>query len=335
MNKKSNLYKIYSVVFNSIDLFIQRPNSVTSTAPHVVDNMSLKRYIIFVILALVPSVISSIYNYGLRTLAIIAVSYTTGLIVEAIFSALRGHEDIHEGFFATGLLFPLILPPTIPLWMVAVGSAFGIFFGKEVFGGTGRNIFNPALVGRIFITIAFPVAMSTVWQVPMTDTITSATPLSLIKTGMEIPYSYWDLLIGRAPGSMGETFRLGIIITGVFLMITKVSNWRIPVSYLGTVAVLSGIGSIFLPGQIAPPLLQLLTGGLLFGAFFMATDPVTAPYSNKGKWIYGLGLGLFTILIRSFAGYTEGVMFSIILMNAFSPLVDSVTSQKKYKPIGQ
>lgn len=220
----------------------------------------------------------------------------------------------------------------MPLWVVAVGIVFGTFFGKEVFGGTGRNIFNPALVGRIFITIAFPEIMTTSWKIPLMDAITSATPLTLYKTGHVIA-PYRDLLMGNAAGSLGETFRLGIIIGGIFLMWTKISNWRIPVSYLGSVLVFSIIGNMLVPLKIAPFLFQILSGGLLFGAMFMATDPVTSPFTREGKYVFGILCGFFTILIRSFSGYVEGVMFSILFMNAFSPLIDQIVLKIKYKPL--
>ena len=210
----------------------------TKATPHVTDHLDVKRYMTFVIVALAPSAAASVYFFGRRALFMIAVSYVVGGAIEILFSVIRKNE-IHEGFLVTGLIFPLVLPPTTPLWVVGVGIGFGVIFGKEVFGGTGRNIFNPALVGRLFITIAFPTIMS-----GATDTITSATPLALFRNG-EITPSHTDLLLGKCAGSMGETFRLGIIIGGLFLMFTKVSNWRIPVSYVGSVLVLSFAGNRF------------------------------------------------------------------------------------------
>lgn len=223
-------------------------------------------------------------------------------------------------------------------------SVWCIFFGKEVFGGTGRNIFNPALVGRLFITIAFPAYMASSWTDPsmtrgnflnfdLVDATTSATPLTFLKAGEPLPYDLWDLLVGAAPGSMGETFRIGIILAGIWLIGTRVASWRIPTAYLATVLILSSIGYLVFPGQVASPVYQVLTGGLLYGAFFMATDPVSSPFTNEGKIIYGIGLGILTVLIRSFSGFTEGVMFSIILMNAFGPLIDSYIVDHKFKPI--
>jgi Na+-transporting NADH:ubiquinone oxidoreductase subunit B/electron transport complex protein RnfD len=238
-------------------------------------------------------------------------------------------KDIEEGFLVTGLIFPLVLPPTTPLWVVAVGIVFGVFFGKEVFGGTGRNIFNPALVGRLFITIAFPAMMSTQWRLPFADAITSATPLNLFKAGEALP-PLSDLLFGMAAGSMGETFRIGIVAGGLLLIATRVSNWRVPVTYLATVALGSLAASRFAPSLVAPPLVQLLTGGLLFGALFMATDPVTSPLTKAGKYVFGFGCGAVTLLIRALSGYAEGVMFSIVFMNAFVPLIDHFALAAKY-----
>lgn len=338
---KNRLQNTFRPVINAFDFFKYGTDKVTASAPHIVDNLDVKRYMSIVILALLPTTIASVYLYGWRVLLVILVSYIFGGLTEVLFAIIR-KQEIYEGFLVTGLIFPLVLPPTIPLWVVAVGVVFGVFFGKEVFGGTGRNIFNPALVGRIFITIAFPVIMSSSWQQPFiegfgvssgyqSDVITSATPLIARKVGGQPVFSYIDLLFGRVPGSIGETFRLGVIIGGIFLMATKVSNWRIPVSYIGSVLLFSSLGNAFFPYQVAPPLFQLLTGGLLFGAFFMATDPVTSPFTKGGKWISGILSGFLTVLIRGFSGYAEGVMFTIILMNAFAPLIDSMVLQTKYK----
>jgi Na(+)-translocating NADH:ubiquinone oxidoreductase B subunit len=261
---------------------------------------------------------------------IIVVSYASGFAVEFLFASIRKHE-IHEGFLVTGLIFPLVLPPTTPLWVVAVGVIFGVLFGKEMFGGTGRNIFNPALVGRLFITIAFPAIMANNWQIPHTDVITSATPLSVYKSEHIMPPVH-DLLVGETAGSMGETCRIAIIFGGIFLLLTKVGNWRVPVSYLGSVLLFGLIGNHFMPDSIAPAGFQLLSGGLMFGAFFMATDPVTSPFTNAGKLTFGILCGVLTVLIRSFTGYVEGVMFSIVIMNAFTPLIDQIVLLFKYRP---
>jgi len=338
--------RIVKPAWEAIDFFLKGSAEVTAAGPHIREAMDIKRYMIFVVLALLPAAGAAIYNYGIKAFWMIFFSYVFGITTEWIFAIVKKGE-IHEGIFVTCMIYPLILPPTIPLWMLVVGIVFGVFFGKEVFGGTGRNIFNPALVGRLFITIAFPFYMSSNFVNPLVsrgnffttdfsaipDAITSATPLTFLKAGEPMVYSTWQLLMGAAPGSMGETFRLGLIIGGIFLMLTKVSSWRIPASYIGTVLALSSIGHVLMPETISAPIYQILTGGLLFGAFFMATDPVSSTYTKSGKVIFGIGLGLLTVLIRSFSGYTEGVMFSIILMNAFGPLIDSYVLDRKYKPL--
>ena len=318
-------------VLDALDAGLFGTGVTTAGAPHIADSVDIKRYMSCVIAALLPAVIASIYFYGWNVLKIIAVSYIVGGAVEVIFAIVR-KKEIHEGFLITGLIFPLVLPPTTPLWVVGVGVVFGVLFGKEVFGGTGRNIFNPALVGRLFITIAFPALMTTRWQEPLTHAITAATPLSIYKTeGILTPYL--DLFLGAAAGSMGETCRLAVIIGGLFLIFTKVSNWRIPVCYIGSVFVFGVIGHGLIPARVAPPMFQVLTGGLLFGAMFMATDPVTSPFTRAGKYSFGILCGILTILIRSFSGYVEGVMFSIVIMNAFTPLIDHIVLTVKYRRV--
>ncbi|MCD6396298.1 MAG: RnfABCDGE type electron transport complex subunit D [Spirochaetaceae bacterium] len=327
MGEMKAFYK-FKAIFETIEGIIFGTSEVTSGAPHIRDSIEIKRYMSFAVLALMPATIAAVYFYGLYALAIIMTSYVAGGITEVTFAIIR-NKEIEEGFLVTGLIFALVLPPTLPLWAVAIGSVFGVFFGKEIFGGTGRNIFNPALVGRLFITIAFPQLMSSQWRVPFADAITSATPLGLFKTGGELT-SFMNLLFGLQAGSMGELFRLGIIVGGILLMITKVSNWRIPVTYLGTVFILSFIGNSF-SSAIAPPVFSIMSGGLLFGAMFMATDPVTSPSTKAGKFISGFGCGVLTFLIRSFSGYTEGVMFSIIFMNGLNPLIDHAVLKIRYR----
>ena len=343
--KKGKL-KAFKPLFEVLEFVVFYPSDQVKHAPHVRDPLDLKRYMGVVLLAMAPCIISSIIFFGPYVLAMIIVSYAVGGIAEVVFAIIRKGE-VHEGFFVTGMIFPLILPPTTPLWMVGVGILFGVVFGKEIFGGTGKNPFNPALVGRIFVTVAFPAAMTTQLKTPMdifhifhrlgldykyTDAITSASPMSLFKT-QHFLTPYGDLLWGNTAGSMGEIFHLGIILGGIFLMITKVSNWRIPVSYLGSVLIFSWLGNNVFPEDVAPPLFQLLAGGLLFGAMFMATDPVTCPYTRIGKYIFGILCGFLTVLIRGFSGYVEGVMFSIVIMNAFSPLIDHIILMIKYKQV--
>jgi Na+-transporting NADH:ubiquinone oxidoreductase subunit B/electron transport complex protein RnfD len=320
----------FAVIFRTLDGILFGTRTITAGAPHILDHIELKRYMALVILALLPSTVAAIAYFGWYALAMIITSYICGGMIEVAFALIR-KKSIEEGFLVTGLIFPLVLPPTTPLWVVAVGVAFGVFFGKEVFGGTGKNIFNPALVGRLFVTIAFPEMLSASWRAPFTDAITSATPLNLYRAGLSMP-PIRDLLFGLTPGSMGELFRIGVIAGGLFLLLTRVSNWRLPFAYLATVVAVSALGHIFAPGKIAPPQIQLLTGGLLFGAFFMATDPVTSPVTMAGKFIAGVLLGIITVLIRSFSGYSEGVMFSIILMNTFAPLIDHMVLAVKYRP---
>lgn len=321
--------RYFRTIFETVDGLVFGSREVTLGAPHLLDNIELKRYMTMAIIALIPSALSAVIFFGWDAIRIIAASYIAGGIVEVIFAVIR-NKDIEEGFLVTGLIFPLTLPPTVPTWMVVVGSVFGVFFGKEVFGGTGRNIFNPALVGRLFMTIAFPQAMSATWRAPFSDAITSATPLSLFKSAREFT-PVFHLLFGQTGGSMGELFRIGILLGGIFLMATKVANWRVPITYLATVGILSVPGAVFFPHHIAALLPQMFSGGLLFGAMFMATDPVTSPFTRAGKYIFGISCGLLTVIIRAFSGYTEGVMFSIIFMNALTPLLDQIVINFKYR----
>ncbi len=345
-DEKKGKLKALSIVFETAEFIFFYPSDRTKNAPHVRDPLDIKRFMGVVILAMLPCVLAAIYFFGPYVIAMILVSYIAGGICEVAFAVIRKGE-IHEGFFVTGLIFPMVLPPTTPLWMVAVGSMFGVVFGKEVFGGTGKNIFNPALVGRLFVTIAFPASMTTRFKMPMdplglfqklglthnyTDAITSATPMSIYKT-QNIITSYGDLLWGNTAGSIGETFHLGIIIGGIFLMWTRVSNWRIPISYIGAVALFGWIGHALNADAVAPVGFQILGGGMLFGAMYMATDPVTAPVTKIGKYIFGVLCGLLTVLIRSFSSYVEGVMFSIVIMNAFTPLIDHVILKTQYRQV--
>jgi RnfABCDGE-type electron transport complex D subunit len=313
-------------------------------APFLRDGMDIKRMMSMVILALLPATFAGIYFYGWRVVAMIATSYAVGGAVEVGFSMAR-RKPIHEGFLVTGLIFPLILPPTTPLWIVAVGVFFGIFFGKEVFGGTGHNIFNPALVGRLFISLAFPTYFSTMWGkmhwggyggfVRWTvDAVTQATPLIDFKGSHIVSTDPLSLLLGHAPGCVGETFRIGIILGGLFLVFTRAADWRVPVAYLGTVALTSLVLHGILPERVAPPWFQLLSGGLLFGAFFMSNDPVTSPSTFTARWIYGIILGFTTVAIRALSGLPESVMFAILLMNAVSPLLDSMVLGYAYRRAG-
>jgi Na(+)-translocating NADH:ubiquinone oxidoreductase B subunit len=333
--------QILNPVFGALEHFFFAPSTRTIGAPHVRDPLDLKRVMSMVIIAVVPSVLAALYFFGLRFIAMIVVTYVAGLTVEAIFAIVR-KEGINEGFFVTGFLFPLILPPNLPLWMVALGVAFGVFIGKELFGGTGRNVFNPALVGRCFLSLAYPKTMAASWVEPShelaggfltwigpsLDAVSGATPLALAKQGEMGSIAHQ--LFGNVSGSAGETSAILIILGGVFLLFTRVASWRTVVSMLGSFVILTGaliIGGAVtypLPGLFGPVIWHLFAGGLLFGAFYMATDPVTSPTTNAGKWFYGIIIGSTTVLIRNFTGYVEGVTFAILLGNIVAPIFDEI-----------
>jgi len=308
-------------LFDAIENFFFAPATCTATAPHIRDPLDVKRYMSMVIVALLPCVAASFYFFGLQILPMIIVSYAVGGAVEVIFAIVR-KEEINEGFLVTGLLFPLTLPPTLPLWMVALGVAFGVLVGKEIFGGTGRNLFNPALLGRCFLALAYPRAVSASWIQPGLDAITSATPLGMAKQGQWVELS--SLFFGNTAGCIGETSALAIILGGVFLLLTRVANWRTVAGSLISFVVLAGALHLAEPDKFGPVLWHLFAGGLLFGVFFMATDPVTSPVSNAGKWIYGAIIGIVTVLIRNFTGYVEGIMFAILLGNIIAPILDEI-----------
>ncbi|MFP4135773.1 MAG: RnfABCDGE type electron transport complex subunit D [Candidatus Acetothermia bacterium] len=329
-------------VVETIRAIVFHQGEAASESPFLRDYIEIKRYMFAVVLAVLPATLAAIYFYGWRALAMIVVSYVAGGIAEVTFTLIR-KEEITEGFLVTGILFPLILPPSTPLWMVAVGIIFGVIIGKEVFGGTGYNIFNPALVGRVFLTVTFPVAMSSEWIKPVTggwagftrygvDATTTATPLgSFANDGTLAPLR--ELFFGTIPGCLGETSALLVILGGIFLIMTKIIDWRIPVSYLGSVFLYSLLGTYLWPNQVAPPVFQLLAGGLMFGAMFMATDPVSSPTTKEGRWVYGVFLGVMTVSVRAFSGYPEGVMFSILLMNMFAPLMDEMVITFRFGPV--
>jgi len=264
------------------------------------------------------------YIFGLHVLALAAVSITVSIAIEYAFAKLR-KKELGTSFLVTPLVFTLILPPTLPLWIAGVGIGFGTFFGKAIFGGHGKNIFNPALVGYLFITISFPAFMNTMWLNPQTDMIATATPLGTLNRGLPFTYETLDLFLGNVPGTLGETFRLGILLLGFMLILLKVIDWRTPLFYLGSFFVISFLGELIAPQSFVDPFLSMIVGGLLFGAFFVATDPVTSPVNGKGRMLYGVGLGLLTVIIRNFAAFPEGVTFAVILMNAIAPIIDSMT----------
>jgi len=304
---------------------------ITSSSPHIHSGESISRIMFTVAITLLLPTFAGVYFFGLRALGIVIVTSIAAMLTEAIFQKLRNRPiTIYDGSaLVTGMLLALNLPPGLPYWMAVVGAVVAISLGKQIYGGLGANPFNPALIGRVFLMITFTGPMTT-WINPVdgttsastVDSVTSATPLALMK--MEgISTDYVRLLLGNVGGSLGETSALLIILGGLYLIYKGYADWRIPASYLGTVAVLS-----LILGQ--DPIFHLLSGGLMLGAFFMATDMVTTPLSRLGKIIFGIGAGFLTVLIRFYGGYPEGVSFSILLMNAFTPFINRFTVPKIY-----
>jgi electron transport complex protein RnfD len=309
---------------------------VISSSPHFHTRDSVPKIMWSVSAALLPATIMAIYYFGLPALQMIVACIVAALLTEIIMNKMKGEGfTIGDGSAViTGLLLSLTLPPSLPLSAGVIGSVFAISIGKQIFGGLGYNIFNPALLGRAFLQASFPVAMTT-WNYPNTDkyaqidAVTAATPLGQFKFE-KIVTAYSDLFIGDTGGSLGETSALAVLIGGLFLLIMKYADWRIPVSYFGTVFILGGLLWYFNPGEYPDPIFHLLSGGLMLGAFFMATDMVTSPITTTGSWIFGTGAGVFLIIIRLFGGVPEGVMYSILLMNAFTPIINRYTRPKYF-----
>lgn len=287
--------------------------TVTSS-PHFRDDDSVAKIMYSVILALVPSLIVAIVHFGLPAFLLILACSITALVAEGIAQKVRGVEiTITDGSaLVTGLLLAMSLPPRLPLWVAILGTLVAIILGKQLFGGLGCNYFNPALIGRAFILASFPVAM-TDWYEPFSFAATSATPLE----GAEATYT--SLFLGNVSGSLGEVSALAVLLGGLYLLYKGYIDWRIPVGYLGTALVLTTI----LGGD---PLFRLLAGSLLIGAFFYATDMVTTPITKKGRWIFAIGAGVLVVVIRQYGNYPEGVLFSILLMNMFVPIIDKYTT---------
>ncbi|MCD8574218.1 MAG: RnfABCDGE type electron transport complex subunit D [Erysipelotrichaceae bacterium] len=269
--------------------------------------------------------------FGLNVLVMVGVSYLSALVIELMFAKGR-KRPLDYGWFVNPMIFALVLPPTSTWWMVMIGSMFGTFYGKAIFGGTGRNIFHPAAVGWVFLAFAFPNLMLTNWLNPVTnDIVSTATPLIQLNAGATpYPFTIMTLLMGQHAGSAGETFRLGILVLGLVLILIKAIDWKIPTFYLGTVFVLNYVGILLGLEKFKDPVLSLVVGGLMFAAFFMASDPVTSPYTPYAKIFYGIGLGVITVLIRNFAAFPEGAMFAILIMNAIAPMLDNMKINKKF-----
>jgi Na+-transporting NADH:ubiquinone oxidoreductase subunit B len=341
-------------VFEGIESFLFVPDKVTFRGSHIRDNNDLKRTMTVVIIAILPALLFGAYNTGLqhfrsigenpgvvqmfffgflKILPLLIVSYGVGLGIEFIAAQIRGHE-INEGFLVSGILIPLIMPIDVPLWMLALATAFAVILGKEVFGGTGMNIFNPALMARAFLFFSYPAWMTgdTVWTEGLTsgqniiDGYSGATPLSqlAISETPKLP-SFLEMFIGTIPGSIGETSTLAILIGAFILIVTGVGSWRIIVSVFAGGLVMGLLLNLIGANAYMklPFYYHFVMGGFAFGAVYMATDPVSAAHTEKGKWIYGFLIGVMSILIRVLnPAYPEGVMLAILLMNVFAPLID-------------
>ncbi len=310
---------------------------VVSSSPHVFTREDSKKIMWNTVLSLLPPTIGAVYFFGIRALLVILVSVISAVISEAIWLYVRKMPlsmSLDGSQVITGILLALTLPPSIPLWMAALGSVFGIIFGKQVFGGIGQNIFNPALIGRAFLMAAFPVELTT-WVAPNPglhsgfDTVTTATPLALMKFSHKMT-SYKALFFGNVGGSLGETSVFLILIGFVFLVIKKYIDWKETFSYVATVFVLGGIFWLINPSKYPDPIFHILSGGLMLGAVYMITDMVTSPVTSKGRIIYGIGAGILVILIRLFGGFPEGVMYSILLINMTRPWIDRLTIRRRF-----
>lgn len=321
-----------------------------STSPFLHDRESTPRIMYRVIYSLIPFVLAAIYFFGISALLVVLSSILGSLFTEYLFlSGTKRAQSLKDGSSTiTGMLLGLTLPPGFPLWMAFLGGVVAVGMGKLIWGGLGQNIFNPALVGRAFLQAAFPTAITT-WTAPgreflswngtnlapplfqgkTVEAVTGATPLAQMKfEHNQTPIT--DLLLGSISGSLGETSALLLIIVMGFLLVTKTINWRVPVSVLGSTMLFSALFWIISPQNYPDPLFMILSGGLLFGTVFMATDLVTSPITPKGLWIYGCGIGVLVVTIRLWGGLPEGVMYAILLMNACTPLINRFTRIKPY-----
>ena len=352
--QKGGRFEMLHSTFDAFETFLFVPDTVTIKGSHIRDSLDLKRTMSIVIIALIPAMLFGMWNVGyqhsisigaswsfwqtfwfgfLKVLPLIVVSYGVGLSIEFTFAQIRGHE-VNEGFLVSGLLIPLIMPIDVPLWMLAVAVVFAVVIGKEVFGGTGYNVFNPALLARAFLFFAYPSHMSgdKVWIAGLTqgqrvvDGFSGATPLAKAAAYQtdQLP-SVYDMFMGFIPGSVGETSTLAILIGAVILIVTGIGSWKIMVSVFGGGLVAGLLFNAFAvnPYMEIPAWQHLIMGGFAFGAVFMATDPVSASQTEKGKWIYGFLVGFLALLVRVLnPAYPEGMMLAILFMNAFAPLID-------------
>jgi len=321
---------------------------IVSPSPHVHSGDSVQKNMYGVLLALVPALAASVWFFGLGALIVTLTSVLACVLFEHLIQKylLKKQSTIMDGSAAvTGLLLAFNLPTNIPLGLIIIGAAIAIGMGKMSFGGLGQNPFNPALVGRVFLLISFPVQMTS-WPVPIAargayiDAVTGPTPLSVVKEGLsagrpfseltaEIP-SYLNLFMGQMGGSAGEVAGVALLLGLLYMLIKKIVTWHIPVAVVGSIAVFTGVLHLSDPQAYASPLFHLLTGGVLLGAFFMATDYASSPMSKRGMLLYGAGIGIITVLIRIYGSYPEGVSFAILIMNAFTPLIDKYIKPKRF-----
>ena len=321
-------------------------NFTISPSPHVHGD-SIEKNMYGVLIALVPTFIFSIVFFGLGAILVTLTSVAACLVFEYVIQKylMKQRPTIWDGSaIITGVLLAFNLPSSLPLWIVVIGALVAIGIGKMSFGGLGNNIFNPALVGRVFLLISFPVQMTT-WPVPngfaTADAVTGATPLALVKEAVKNGQAVGDtlssvgittgnLILGNIGGSLGEVAAIGLLLGFAYMLIRKIISWHIPVAIFATVIVFSGILNLADPAQFAGPVFHLFTGGLMLGAIFMATDYVTSPMTHKGMLIYGVGIGLLTVIIRVFGAYPEGMSFAILIMNGFTPLINRYCKPRRF-----
>jgi len=323
---------------------------IVSGSPHVHGDTSVKRIMYGVVIAMVPAILVSVYFFGLDALRVLIVSSLACLFFEWVIQKylIKGPVTINDGSaLVTGILLAFNVPSNLPTWVIIIGAFVAIAIAKMSFGGLGKNPFNPALVGRVFLLISFPVQMTS-WPIPrplfaggaVTDAVTGPTPLGILKEGLkmgktvpelipEMP-GYIQELLGNQGGSLGEVSAIALIIGAIYMLGRKIITWHIPVAYLVSVLAFTGILYLIDPALYVNPLFHLVTGGLILGVFFMATDMVSTPMSGKGMLIFGLGCGVLTVIIRVWGAYPEGVSFAILIMNAFAPLINRGFKPKRF-----
>lgn len=319
-----------------------------SGSPHIQTGRTVRGIMFDVVIAMIPALLISFWFFGLGAIKVTLVAVIACILFEWLITKylLKAKSTVSDGSaIVTGILLAFNLPSSLPIWMIVIGALVSIGVGKMTFGGLGKNPFNPALVGRVFLLISFPVDM-TMWPKPIDsrgifsfngldqkvlDTVTGPTPLGLMKGGKldELP-GYVDLLLGNMGGCVGEISAIALLAGAVYMLLRKVISWHIPVSYLGSVILFTGILWLADPSQYVDPLFHLITGGIMLGAFYMATDMVTSPMSAKGMLVFGAGCGIITVVIRIFGAYPEGVSFAILIMNAFVPIINTYMKPKRF-----